>query len=228
MNQRCQNRVNKPDAAVCAGCGNSFGRISWKLLSDEEIEAIINPALSQEMAEPEETVCEEQKAEQKNTQEYIVCPNCGKRMLFTIMLENCDECGEYVADELPVCESEESAQSESDSVTALHSLDGRCRIALSGDFMKIGRQAEGREYFESAGKRKVCREHAIVQKIDDAWYISYCKREDRNYSGGVANPIFINNRKLENDENYRLQPGDEISFAELDKSDSMAAFFRAE
>lgn len=226
MNQQCESRVNKPDAAVCVGCGNSLARTNWDFLSDEEIEVILNPALRLE--ELEEPVHEEQQIEQKKAQEYIICPNCGKKMPFSVMLEYCDECGEYVADQLPLCENEENIQPVCYGVTALSSLDGRCRLTFSGDFIKIGRQAEGREYFESAGKRKVCREHAIVQKIDDAWHISYCNREDRNYSGGVANPIFINNRKLKNGENYRLQPGDEISFSEIDKSDPMAAFFRAE
>lgn len=242
MNRQCTNRVNKPDAAVCVGCGNSFGRINWKRLSDEEIEEILNPKTKQEpvmeeTVETQEPVMEENGETQApvasgQAQEYIVCPNCGKRMVYTVMLEICDECGEYVADQLPVCDSKEQETVQEVSacteVTAMQSLDGRCRITFSGNFMKIGRHAEGGEYFESAAKRKVCREHAIVQKIDDAWHISCCKREDRNYSGGVANPIFINNRMLGRDEQYRLQPGDEIGFAELDKSDPMAAFFRAE
>ena len=94
--------------------------------------------------------------------------------------------------------------------------------------MKIGREAEGGQYFSQYGKRKVSREHAIVQKTDEQWYLSYCKREDRNYSGGVENPIYVNNRRLESLEKYCLMAGDEIAFSELDKSDPMAAFFRVQ
>ena len=101
-------------------------------------------------------------------------------------------------------------------------------MELVGEWMKVGRQAKGKIYFENAEKWKVSREHAILQWIDGNWHISYCKKEDRNYTGGVENPIYINGRKLERQENYSLQIGDEIAFAELDKSDPMAAFFIVE
>lgn len=228
-NQQCTARVNSGDAVICAGCGSSFRGISMQILSDEQIEKILNP-------EPENTP-EPEAPQEENVlptarTEYIICPNCGERLQYSVGLEFCDKCNEYVADELPQCEADEQLPEEAampcQGVKVLQSLDGRCRLELSGDWIKIGRNATGKEYFENAGKRKVSREHAILQFKDGGWQISYCKREDRNYSGGVENPIFINKRRLEREENYRLQPGDEIGFAEFDTSDCMAAFFRAE
>lgn len=224
MNQQCESRINKPDAAVCMGCKSSFRGINWQFLDDAEIERILNPEPKAE--EEDDEVQEEAQMTVEEKQEYVVCPSCGARVPYRVGLEECD-CGEYIGDIVP-CAEEETAQPVCKGVTSLRSLDGRCHLPLDGEWIKIGRLATGKEYFESAGKRKVSREHAILRLLDGAWYISYCKREDRNYSGGVENPIFINKRRLEREENYRLQLGDEIGFAEFDTSDTMAAFFRAE
>ncbi len=237
MNAECINRVNKPDAAVCAGCGSSFRGMSWQFLSDEEIERLLSPDEKVEEATREtDESGEEQSAREEQEQSggmFIICPSCQRHIPYRVGLEFC-ECGEYVQEEIPVQENTQSVEegqqetAEERKVTALQSLDGLYRLELTGEWMKVGRKATGEAYFESNGKYKVCREHAILQLTEGEWYISYCKREDRNYIGGVENPIFINKRKMERQESYKLKPGDEIAFAESDPSDSMAAFFRVE
>lgn len=255
MNMSCTNRVNKPDAAVCAGCGSSFRGMSWKFLNDEEIERLLHPKEDAENGQEDAShaavadgaedaangtagtagqgggaaaASAAERAGQPGGM-VIVCPSCGRRIPYRVGLEFC-ECGEYVQEEIPVSLAADTGSAVScvQEVTALRTLDGLYRLELAGDWMKVGRQAAGQDYFGSHGKFKVCREHAILRRIDGHWQISYCKREDRNYSGGVENPIFINGRRLERQEEYRLKPGDEIAFAESDPSDSMAAFFRAE
>lgn len=219
-NPQCEDPVNEPNAAVCKGCKGSLARVKLSILEKEKIEEEVErirksiPITDDDGGGTDDGMGDPGPVEPK--QEYIICPSCNARILYRLGLEFCD-CGEYIGDLYP-----------EQPVTALRSLDGKCHLPLHGDWIKIGRQAAGREYFESAGKKKVSREHAILRSIDGAWHISYCKREDRNYSGGVENPIFINKRRLEREENYRLQPGDEIGFAESDTSYTDAAFFHAE
>lgn len=219
-NPQCEDPVNEPNAAVCKGCKGSLARVKLSILEKEKIEEEVErirksiPITDDDGGGTDDGMGDPGPVEPK--QEYIICPSCNARILYRLGLELCD-CGEYIGDLYP-----------EQLVTALRSLDGKCHLPLHGDWIKIGRQAAGGEYFESTGKRKVSREHAILRSIDGAWHISYCKREDRNYSGGVENPIFINKRRLEREENYRLQPGDEIGFAESDTSYTDAAFFRAE
>lgn len=232
-NPQCEDPVNEPNAAVCKSCKCSLARVNLSILDEdkikEEVEKIRKSKLitgynddnTHEGTEGIDGTEDEKK-------EYIICPSCNARIHYKPGLEFCD-CGEYIGDLTPEPEADtDDVLQECQPITALRSLDGKCHLPLNGDWIKIGRQAVGREYFESAGKRKVSREHAILRYIDGAWHISYCKREDRNYSGGVENPIFINKRRLEREENYRLQPGDEIGFAEFDTSYMDAAFFRAE
>lgn len=231
-NLKCEDPVNEPNAAVCKGCKCSLARVKLSILDqdklEEEVEKIRNPKGITDNDEPggsEEPGGPEGPVDEP--MEYVVCPNCNARIPYTPGLEFC-ECGEYIGDIPPESPDPPEPPQGCQPVTALRSLDGKCHLPLHGDWIKIGRQAIGREYFEGAGKRKVSREHAILRYIDGAWHISYCKREDRNYIGGVENPIFINKRRLEREENYRLQPGDEIGFAEFDISYTEAAFFRAE
>lgn len=225
-NPQCEDPVNEPNAAVCKGCKGSLARVKLSILEkekiEEEVEKIRNAGsiIDDDGGGPG-------GGPGDGGEEYIICPSCNARILYKPGLEFCD-CGEYIGDLPPGTIYDPEPPQGYQPVTALHSLDGKCHLPLHGDWLKIGRQATGREYFESAGKRKVSREHAILRYIDGAWHISYCKREDRNYSGGVENPIFINKRRLEREENYRLQPGDEIGFAESDISYTDAAFFRAE
>ena len=257
-NLQCENPVNEPNAAVCKSCKCSLARVGLSLLDqdkiEEEVEKIRKPKSitgdDDEHTHEGTDAIDKADGIEDEEKEYIVCPYCNARMLYKPGRELC-ECGEYIGDITPGMEADtgksrgivgcrivdipprtgadtDDALKDGQAVTALRSLDGRCHLPLQGDWIKMGRWAFGREYFESAGKRKVSREHAILRYIDGAWHISYCRREDRNYSGGVENPIFINKRRLEKEENYRLQRGDEIGFAESDISDTDAAFFRAE
>lgn len=237
-NLQCENPVNEPNAAVCKSCKCSLARVNLSILDEEKIEEEV-----EKIRKPKSMTDDDNDNANVGTAgtnvtgeiddidaagEYIICPYCNVRMLYKPGRELC-ECGEYIGDITPEPETgTDDALQGCQAVTALRSLDGRCRLPLHGDWLKIGRQATGREYFESAGKRKVSREHAILRCIDGAWHISYCRREDRNYSGGVENPIFINKRRLEREENYRLQVGDEIGLAESDTSYDDAAFFRVE
>lgn len=238
-NLQCENPVNEPNAAVCKGCKCSLARVNLSILDEdkieEEVERIRHPEPKGGDDGPGDTGGTVDTGETGNDivepePEYVICPSCNARILYRPgLMELCD-CGEYIGDLYP---PDPKGGTEPDPptgqpVTALRSLDGRFHLPLYGDWIKIGRQAAGREYFISAGKEKVSREHAILRYIDGAWHISYCKREDRNYSGGVENPIFINKRRLEREENYRLQPGDEIGLAEFDIAYTQAAFFRAE
>lgn len=230
-NPQCEDPVNEPNAAVCKGCKGSLARVKLSILEKEKIEEEVErirksiPITDDDSGGTGDGMGDPGPVEPK--QEYIICPNCNARIPYKPGLEFCD-CGEYIEDLPPGPIDGPEPPQGYQPVTALRSLDGKYHLPLQGDWIKIGRQATGREYFESAGKRKVSREHAILRSIDGAWHISYCKREDRNYSGGVENPIFINKRRLEREENYRLQPGDEIGFAESDTSYTDAAFFRAE
>lgn len=235
-NLQCENPVNEPNAAVCKGCGCSLARVSLSLLDKDKIEEEV-----EKLRKPKSVTSDDNDNANAGTggingiidiideiAEYISCPHCNARILYKPGREFC-ECGEYIGDITPESEARtEIVYKDPLAVTALRSLDGRCYLPLNGDWIKLGRQALGGEYFESEGKRKVSREHAILRYIDGAWHISFCKREDRNYSGGTENPIFINKRRLEREENYRLQLGDEIGLAESDISDTAAAFFRAE
>jgi len=249
MNLQCGARENKADAAVCVGCGSSFRGISWAFMSDEEIEKVLHPELVQEEVSQQDAVYEdasedgERLGECASSCRVIICPSCGVHIPYRVGLEFC-ECGEYVQEEIPVeegsSEGEEKLRSDekqegcvsqeqlSGCIKGMTTLDGTYRLEFTDTWMKIGREAVGRGYFESAGKLKVSREHAIIQLVNGEWHLSYCKKEDRNYAGGAENPIFINGRRMDRLESYRLQAGDEIAFAELDKSDPMAAFFRVE
>lgn len=234
-NQQCGNRVNKPDAAVCIGCGASFRGISWKILSEEEIEKALQPEVIEEEPEiskrGEETPAEEPKTPEKLV---IICPNCGARVPYHIGIENCSECGEYIQEEIPVKENEtleKETQNGGENLNfakGMRSLDGVCYLEFTGETMEIGRHALGQSYFEGHGKGKVSRQHAKIQKKEDGWHIVYYRREDRTYRDGILNAIYINDRMLQLDESYRLQPGDRISFAEMDMTDPLAAFFRVE
>lgn len=238
MNPQCGDSINEASATVCKGCGANLARVDPRRLNkdklEEEVEKIrnqkrkteddgdSNPAGTGGADEPKET-------EEKKEEEYVICPECEKRIIFRPGLETCPNCGEYVAHIAPITgEDTGDAEQKDKPVSALRSLDGKCRLQLEGDWLKVGREAFGREYFESEGKRKVSREHAIMRRIEGAWHISYCKKEDRNYSGGIENPIFINGQRVGREENVRLQIGDEIGFAERDYSYTTAAFFRAE
>lgn len=228
-NQQCEHRVNGPDAPVCIGCGASFRGVSWKFLSEEEIEKALLPEIIEE--ESEEVQEEEAKVEENMDREVIICPNCGAHVTYYVGVQECPECGEYIQEELPVKESEILAEDKPVQefvVKGMRTIDGNCFLDFNKEYMEIGRLALGKEYFEGYGKRKVSRQHAKVHKREDGWYISYCRPEDRNYYGGVQNPIYINNVELGINENYRLQVGDMVAFAELDMSDPMAAFFRVE
>lgn len=234
-NLQCEDRINKSDAAVCVKCGSSFRGMSWQFLDDSEIEKILNP----QPEDAAEEIPQEESMQKPQTMQVIICPSCGKHIPYQVGLEFC-ECGEYVQEEVPVSEviSESGACTGADSqeqqcqapkVSALRTLDGQYRLVLKGDFVKVGRHSAGKEYFESMGKFKVSREHAILQLCGGEWHLSYCKKEDRNYTNGVENPIYINGRKMDIDESYQLQCGDEIAFAELvSTNDPLAAFFRAE
>ncbi len=235
MNVQCADRVNKPNAAVCACCGSSFRGINVQFLDENEIEEVLHPTKKPEEGFTESPQ-ESSEPQSVTVQEVVICPECGRRTLYRVGLTEC-ECGAWIQDEIPVREMPQTPEATDKAcsqsctpacVSALSSLDGKCRLELTQTWMKIGRQAAGQAYFQAEGKRKVSREHAIIQRQEDGWYISYCKKEDRNYQGGVENPIFINNRRLERQENYKLQSGDEIAFTETDKSDRMAAFFRVE
>lgn len=234
MNPQCGDRINEASATVCQGCGASLARVAPRRLNKDKLEeegkkirnskretggdGDSNPAGTDETGETEEKKVE-----------YVICPECDKRIVFRIGLETCPNCGEYVGHIAPTTgEDTGDAVSEDKPVSALRSLDGKYCLQLEGDLLKIGREAAGKEYFESEGKRKVSREHAIMRRIEGAWHISYFKKEDRNYSGGIENPIFINGQRLGREENVRLQIGDEIGFAECDHSYPTAAFFRAE
>lgn len=238
MNQQCTGRVNKPDAAVCAGCGSSFRGISWEFLSEEQIEMRLHPEHEAEKMQEDDGDSNGGGEEKKEAPRMvIVCPSCGVRIPYRVGLEFC-ECGEYVQEEVPIEEASSNQSSVdpavgeqdcgSPCVKGMVTLDGEYRLLFTNEWIKIGREATGRTYFEKAAKGKVSREHVIIQLIEGAWYLSYCKKEDRNYSGGVENPVYINGRRMDRSENYRLQVGDEIAFAELDKNDPMAAFFRVE
>lgn len=236
-NQQCQHRVNTATAAVCVGCGASFRGINWEFLTEEQIEKRLNPE------EPEDVVEETKEPETKKEPSFvIICPSCQKHIPYRVGLEFC-ECGEYVQEEIPIDENavEEGTSSEGTCETtpaepimeqsvckpqAMRTLDGAYCLTFCREWFKIGRESVGQEYLQS--RRKVSREHAILQLVNGAWTISYCKKEDRNYIGGIENPIFINGRRLGRTEQYELQIGDEIAFAELDKSDCNAAFFRVE
>lgn len=231
MNLRCENRVNNGNVTVCTGCGMEL-RNGIKFLDDNEIEKILHPeaekVMQEEVAPAEEVVPELPK-------ELVICPACGERIPYRVGLEFCPVCKEYVQDEVPIienCEGEEQEiiqeVAQRSSIHALKSVDGAYRLELEGSWIKIGRLSTGQEYFQRFEKKKVSREHAILSKKDGEWHISYCKKEDRNYTGGLENPIYINQRKMEKNELYKLQAGDRIAFGEADIYDPMAAFFDVE
>lgn len=233
-NQQCQHRVNTATAAVCVGCGASFRGINWEFLTEEQIEKRLNPE-----EEPEEVIVDSPEPESKKEPNFvIVCPSCQKRIPYRVGLEFC-ECGEYVQEEIPIDENAVEEPTAGDCPLtpiepnmepyrpqAMCTLDGVYRLTFCGERFIVGREAVGGEYLQSKGK--VSREHAVLQIVNGAWTISYCKKEDRTYIGGIENPIFVNGRKLDRTEQYELQFGDEIAFSELDKSDCHAAFFRVE
>lgn len=237
-NIQCTARVNGPGAMECKACRMQLRNIKVEYFqSDEEIERRLNPPAE---ASSHEDSVEETKQEPEAETLVVVCSSCGKHVTYHIGLEFC-ECGEYIADIAPVSEAELQQEDtcgqeevsgcreeQTCSVSGMQSLDGLCRIAFLEDFMKIGREAKGKEYFLQYGKGKISREHIVIQKINNEWYLLYCKREDRNYAGGRENAVYVNDRKLERDEEYRLQVGDVISMSALDRSDTQAAFFRVE
>lgn len=236
MNLQCNSRVNAGNVTVCTGCGMEL-RDGLRFLDENEIEQILHPENDAQKREEEAASPEEEHP--SVPQEIVVCPECGERIPYRVGLEFCPNCEEYVQDVIPIREDEEAAvqdesvcsmqqEAQTSGVTALRSIDGAYHLELSGEWIKLGRTATGQEYFTQYGKRKVCREHAILSKKNGEWFISYCKREERNYVGGVENPIFINQRAMGRDEMYQLQAGDRIGLAESDTSDGMAAFFDVE
>lgn len=238
-NLQCVNRVNAPNATTCAECGFLFRGINCEWLYDEEIEKRIHPEKFAEAEEIiEESAGESEESSKTLRQQVIICPSCNKRTPYRVGLEFC-ECGEYIQEEEPVfeeevqdtaCEMEQETRAAScemrEEIIGFKTLDDVFMMKFEGDYAKIGRLALGGEYFLKHGKNKVCREHAILRRIDGEVYISYCKKDERNYLGGVDNPIFINKKMLGNGESCRLQVGDIIAFSELDTTDPQAAFFK--
>lgn len=232
-NKQCENRVNDPSAVVCMGCRANMRNVRPRYLSEEEIQKALQPEVIEE--EPEKTEEEPEKQEETSVREVIICPNCGARVPYYVGIENCSECDEYIQEEIPVREdalpTEEMVQNSCECLNCakgMRSLDGVYYLEFIGEAMEIGRKAQGQDYFEGYGKGKVSRQHAKMQKKEDGWYIAYHRKEDRTYRDGILNAIYINDRMLRLDENYRLQVGDQISFAELDMKDPLAAFFRVE
>jgi len=224
MNLQCNSRVNAGNVTVCAGCGMEL-RDGLRFLDEDEIDRILHPEKNEQEAEEEVIPSGEVAA---SPREIVICPECGERIPFRVGLEFCPNCGEYVQDVIPIREEDAPQEVESSGVKALRSIDGVYRLELCRDWMKIGRAADGQEYFIRYGKQKVCREHAILSKREGEWFLSYCKKEERNYVGGLENPIYINQRMLGRDEVWKLQVGDRIGLAEADTSDCMAAFFDVE
>jgi len=225
-NLQCNNRVNEAAAVVCKGCGRSLSRVKQEFLSENDIEKRLNPVVEEEEKEPEGCAGEPTSL---TSGLVVVCPSCSAQIPYQIGLEFC-ECGEYIADVPPITLGiQADIQSEelpTPCVKGMGSLDGFCRIDFLHDFMKIGRENFGREYFLQYGKAKVSREHIIVKRVAGEWYLSYCKKEDRNYANGRENAAFVNDRMLARDEEYCLQVGDEIALGTRDKTDIYAAFFR--
>lgn len=232
-NQQCEDRVNEASAVVCRGCRANLRNVKPRFFSSEEE---IQKALQPEVIEEETEITEEvEKIKEEPVREVIICPNCGAHVPYYVGIQECNECGEYIQEEIPVKEkelaAEEATQNCCESLNfakGMRSLDGVCYLEFTGETMEIGRHASGQDYFEGHGKRKVSRQHAKIQKKEDGWHITYYRREDRKDRDGILNAIYINDRMLRMDESYRLQPGDRISFAELDMTDPLAAFFRVE
>lgn len=232
-NAQCADRINSPSAMECKTCRMQLRNIKVEFFnSDEEIEKRLNPPAEENIDDKEED------KEDAPERMIVICSDCGKQIPYQIGLEFC-ECGEYIADIPPVAEhtlasegaegsgtKNETLEMVAGSVCGMETLDGVYRITFTEDYMKIGRTEVGKEYFAQYGKIKISREHITLQKIEGAWYLSYCKREERNYTGGQENAVYINERKLLRDENYQLKVGDIISMAKLDRTDLEAAFFR--
>lgn len=108
-------------------------------------------------------------------------------------------------------------------VSGMTSLDGLCNILFCQDYMVIGRERIGHEYFGPYGKGKVSREHIIVRRIESAWYLSYVKKIN-----GGENAVYVNDRMIAREEECRLQNGDVIALGSNEKTDPYAAFFRVQ
>ena len=208
-NPKC-GKHNKPKAIECLWCETDLSGVKP---TDDETEAA-------------KALAEQQRADNSIENRFVapinhagkmirVCEGCGTHNAANA--RKCTNCGEDISDVTPSIETFNDEGTSHNIVYQLVSLDGEIRFDILQQLVTIGRESELKDYLKN--KSYVSRKHAEIFYIDGDLYIKNLSK---------TNYTYVNNDKLDVDEQRKLNDGDELGIGgnvSNGQRQDMAAYF---